>query len=103
MPAAVDSEAKDLANYTVTLVNGHLRVTKAPLTVTAADKTKVYGAGNPVLTGKMEGLQNGDESPRARHRRRVGSEVGAHAIVAGRGRRGARCWPTTTSSQSTRR
>ena len=57
VPAAVDSEAKDLANYTVTLVNGTLTVTKAPLTVTAADKTKVYGDANPALTGTVEGMQ----------------------------------------------
>jgi gliding motility-associated-like protein len=37
------------ANYNVIHVNGTLTVNKASLTVTANDKTKVYGAADPVL------------------------------------------------------
>src|SRR5207244_1656150 len=38
------------ANYTISYVSGTLTVTKAALTVTAQDQSKVYGAGNPALT-----------------------------------------------------
>ena len=38
------------ANYTITFVPGTLSVTPAPLTVTAASPSKVYGAALPVLT-----------------------------------------------------
>ena len=48
-----------LANYDVELHDATLTVTAAKLVVTA-DKTKVYGAGNPQLTGSMTGIQNGD-------------------------------------------
>jgi hypothetical protein len=51
----------DLGNYDVQLINGTLTVTKAPLTVTADDKTKVYGDDNPALTGTVTGAKNGDD------------------------------------------
>src|SRR5262249_38933129 len=47
-------------NYTFTYVNGTLTVNAAPLTITADDKTKVYGAANPALTVSYSGLVNGD-------------------------------------------
>jgi hypothetical protein len=50
----------DLANYDLNLVDGTLTVTKAPLTVTADDQTKVYGDDNPTLTGIITGTRNGD-------------------------------------------
>ena len=34
---------------------------KAPLSVKADDKTKVYGDANPVLTGVLTGVKNGDQ------------------------------------------
>ena len=37
-----------------------LEVTKASLSVKADDKTKVYGDGNPVLTGTLTGVKNND-------------------------------------------
>jgi gliding motility-associated-like protein len=48
------------ANYTITLVNGTLTVGKKDLTITAADKQKVYGEANPALTFTYSGLVNGD-------------------------------------------
>ncbi len=51
----------DLGNYAVQLVDGSLTVTQAPLTVTADDKTKVYGDDNPALTGTVTGIKNGDD------------------------------------------
>ena len=49
-----------LANYDVKLVDATLTVTKAPLTVTAADKTKLFRAQNPALTGTVVGIKNND-------------------------------------------
>jgi gliding motility-associated-like protein len=37
------------ANYNITHMNGTLTVNKAPLTVTANDKSKIYGEDDPVL------------------------------------------------------
>jgi gliding motility-associated-like protein len=37
-------------NYDLNLVNGNLNIIKAPLTITADDKTKVYGGINPDLS-----------------------------------------------------
>ncbi len=48
------------ANYTITLVDSTLTVTKAALTIAAQDKTKVYGAIMPALTTNVAGLVNGD-------------------------------------------
>ena len=49
------------ANYTITGVNGTLTVSPAPLTVTADDKSKVYGAADPPLTYTASGtLYYGD-------------------------------------------
>ncbi|HLB10504.1 MAG TPA: MBG domain-containing protein, partial [Gemmatimonadaceae bacterium] len=47
-------------NYEITFVNGTLTITPAPLTITADDKSKVYGAALPPLTSTPVGLVNGD-------------------------------------------
>jgi hypothetical protein len=49
-----------LTNYNLTISNGTLTITPAALTVTADFKSRVYGTTNPVLTGTVLGLQNGD-------------------------------------------
>lgn len=49
-----------IANYEITLVDGTLAVTKAELSITAEDKTKVYGDALPGFTTKIVGLKNGD-------------------------------------------
>ena len=48
------------ANYTITVVNGTLSVTKAPLTITANNASKVYGAALPTFTASYSGFVNGD-------------------------------------------
>ncbi|HEY9002984.1 MAG TPA: MBG domain-containing protein [Mucilaginibacter sp.] len=48
------------SNYTFKYVAGTLTVNKAAITVTAVDKTKVYGAANPALTVLYSGFVNGD-------------------------------------------
>jgi hypothetical protein len=50
------------ANYTITHVNGTLTVTPAALTITAVDKSKVYGAALPTLTASYSGFVNGDDA-----------------------------------------
>ncbi len=48
------------ANYSFTFVNGTLTVTKAPLTVTAANASRVYGVANPTFTATLSGFVNGN-------------------------------------------
>ncbi|HEX4951672.1 MAG TPA: MBG domain-containing protein, partial [Blastocatellia bacterium] len=48
------------SNYAITFVNGTLSVSKAVLTVTAENKTKLYGAALPDLTATITGFVNGD-------------------------------------------
>ena len=48
------------ANYTISFVAGTLTVTPAGLTITAEDKSKVYGAALPTLTASYSGFVNGD-------------------------------------------
>ncbi|HWB10985.1 MAG TPA: Calx-beta domain-containing protein [Pirellulales bacterium] len=50
------------ANYTFAFVNGMFSVTPATLTVTAENKTMVYGAAVPALTDTISGFVNGDTS-----------------------------------------
>lgn len=50
------------ANYTITHANGTLTVTPAALTITAVDKSKVYGAALPTFTASYSGLVNGDDA-----------------------------------------
>ena len=47
-------------NYSFGFVDGALAVTKAPLTVAADNKTRVYGAANPALTATLTGFANGE-------------------------------------------
>jgi len=47
-------------NYTFTYVAGNFTVTKAPLTITADNQTKVYGTVNPTLTFQYSGFVNGE-------------------------------------------
>src|SRR4051812_1050043 len=49
-----------LSNYTVTKTDGVLTITQAPLTVTAANASRLYGDPNPVFTGTIVGIKNGD-------------------------------------------
>lgn len=50
------------ANYLINFAPGTLQVTPATLTVTADNKTKVYGMANPALTATIGGFVNGDTS-----------------------------------------
>ena len=48
------------ANYEVVLVPGVLTITKAPLTVSCDNFTRLEGQENPVLTGSLAGVVAGD-------------------------------------------
>jgi hypothetical protein len=49
------------ANYDfTTLQNGTLTITKAPLTVTANNASRQYGAANPALSATVSGFVNGE-------------------------------------------
>ncbi len=52
--AATDS------NYAISFVTADFSITAAPLTVTASDQTKVYGATDPTLTYSITGFQGTD-------------------------------------------
>jgi autotransporter-associated beta strand protein len=49
-----------LSNYVLTDNVGNLTVARAPLVVTAGDKTRAYGMANPALTASYSGFVNGD-------------------------------------------
>jgi hypothetical protein len=59
VPTLSDPNDK-LDNYDVTLNNGTLTITQAPLTVNTADKERFYGDANPPLTGSIVGIKNND-------------------------------------------
>ena len=58
-PAMSDPNGR-LANYSLATNNGTLTVTRASLVVTAAKATRVFGQPNPLFTGSLQGLVNGD-------------------------------------------
>ena len=51
----------DASNYTLSNSDGILTIEKAPLTATAENKTKTYGAANPEFTVAYSGFVNGDD------------------------------------------
>ncbi len=48
------------AHYVFSFTNGTLTVTQALLNVTVDKQVRMYGSTNPVLTGSVSGIQNGD-------------------------------------------
>ena len=79
---AVDSD------YSITLVLGSLSVTAAPLTITADNQTKSYGAALPTLTPSYAGFVNGDTAsnlstqPMLTTTAAASSHVGIYRIIA---------------------
>ena len=59
VPTLIDPAAK-LGNYTVTSNNGTLTVSPAPLSVAAANASRLYGDANPLFTGTIIGIKNND-------------------------------------------
>ena len=95
------------ANYAISYVNGALTVTPAALTITANDRTKVYGQ-TVVFAGTeftASGLLNADSADE-RHahqrgrRRRPQRSPAARTPITAAPRRSARVSPTTRSPTS---
>jgi hypothetical protein len=61
-PYAITADGAIDADYTISYVSGALIVTPAPLTITADDQSKIYGAALPALTASYSGFVNGDDS-----------------------------------------
>jgi subtilisin-like proprotein convertase family protein len=69
-------------NYAITFVNGTLTIAQAFLTVTANDSSRAYGAANPLFTGSLTGVQNGDNiTATYATSAATNSSVGSYAIV----------------------
>jgi gliding motility-associated-like protein len=51
-----------IANYNIIYAPGTLTVNKAMLTITADNKSRLYGTANPVLAATYNGFVNGDNS-----------------------------------------
>lgn len=79
------------ANYDFTYEGGVLTIEKAPLTVTADNKSKLYGAVNPALTITYTGFVNGEDvtvlntAPSASTTATTTSAVGSYAITVSGG------------------
>ncbi len=70
-------------DYSISYVAGSLTVTAAPLTISADDKTKVYGAALPTLTASYSGLVNGDASTSLATQPTLSTTTTAASRVAG--------------------
>ena len=87
-PITVDASGLSATNYSFTTSNGTLTVTQVVLTVTAENKTKVYGAALPALTATYAGFVNGDTvavlsgAPTVTTTATTGSGVGTVPITA---------------------
>lgn len=78
------------ANYAIRYVDGRLRVTRAPLVITASSVSRLYGDQNPTLTATYSGLVNGDNASVVSGltfatSAAAGSDVGTYAITLGGG------------------
>lgn len=58
--ATLVDPAGKLSNYTVSITNGTLTITLAALTLNVDSFTRLYGDPNPVFTGTLIGVKNGD-------------------------------------------
>ena len=59
---AITASGQTSTNYTITYVAGNLTVTPAPLTITANNVTRIYGAAGPALGVSYSGFVNGETS-----------------------------------------
>ena len=85
VPAITPIGATSLSNYTVTVVNGTLTITKAAasLVVAVNNATRAYGTANPTFTSTITGAVNGDTFTVAyTTTATVNSPVGTYPITA---------------------
>ncbi len=75
-------------NYTISYASGTLTVSKAALTITAVNVSKLYGAAVPALTPSYSGFVNGDTAsslttpPALTTTATAASPVGSYPIIA---------------------
>ena len=71
-------------NYALTFVDGELEITERAITVTAVDKSKVYGEADPALTYEItEGSLAFNDAFNGALSREAGEDVGTYAIGQG--------------------
>jgi hypothetical protein len=72
-------------NYAITFNSGNLAITKAALSVTAVDATKIYGASDPAFSAVYSGFANGETatvlSGTLAFARASGENVGSYLIT----------------------
>ena len=72
----------DLADYTVASLSNTVAVSPAPMTVTANNASRIFGAQNPPLSGAVSGAVNGDTfNVSATTSAATTSNVGNYAIL----------------------
>ena len=81
---AITATAVPNPNYVIETVPGTLTIEPRPVTVTAGNKTKVYGTADPELTATVRGLADGDSRGLISYNleRVAGEDVGTYAINA---------------------
>jgi MBG domain (YGX type)/Bacterial Ig-like domain (group 3)/Beta-propeller repeat len=57
---AINCSGLSSSNYSITFLPGTLSITPAPLTITANNASKIYGAANPAFSATDTGFVNGD-------------------------------------------
>ncbi len=88
-PYAISASGAVDSDYSISYVAGSLTVTAAPLTVTADNQAKMYGAALPTLTASYTGFVNGDTSaslatpPSCSTTATSSSPVGTYPITCG--------------------
>ncbi|TAF75340.1 MAG: ExeM/NucH family extracellular endonuclease [Bacteroidetes bacterium] len=81
-PIAISVTGNKLSNYELTTVLGLFTITKANLTVSANNANRVYGQPNPIFTGNIVGVVNGDIINATYTSTATGSSgVGTHPIA----------------------
>jgi len=60
MISALLSPVGMLSNYNITYNTANFTINRAPLTVTADNKSREFGDANPLLTGSITGIKNND-------------------------------------------
>ena len=82
-PYSITASGAADSDYAISYVAGALTVTPVPLTITANDQTKLYGAALPALTVSYSGFVNGDTSASLTTPPMVTSSATAASHVAG--------------------
>ncbi len=85
--AGLEIGGDQASDYTLTQPTTTADITPAPLTITADNKTRLYGTANPMLTASYSGLVSGDtpasltKPPSLSTSATISSPVGAYPIV----------------------